>query len=95
MHYLRLSGLIPANKQNEFEQTYRFAIVQIPRACTGYNISKDVLNQDVYHFTSYWESSESLHVFTHSSTFLMIIGAFNTLGKLYENVSGEMSVSDN
>lgn len=95
MHYLKLSGLIPANKQIEFEQTYRFAIVQIPRSCAGYNIAKDVLNENIYHFTSYWDSVDSLHAFTQSSAFLMIIGAYNTLGKLYENVSGEMNISKN
>ena len=89
MYYLRLSGSIPDHKQLEFEQTYRFAATQIPGTCKNYVLSKDVLKEGIYHFTSYWETLETLHLFTHSSVFMMLIGAYNTLGLLLENTKGE------
>jgi len=95
MYYLKLSGLIPEEKQMEFEQTYRFVATQIPKSCTSFSISKDVLNEDTYYFTSIWSSSESLHNFSQSPVFLMLLGAFNALGKLRENVSGQVSMSLN
>ena len=79
----------------EFEQTFRFVITQIPRICTGYRISKDLLNEDVYDFTSYWATISAAKTFTQSPVFLMMLGAFNTLGKLYENISGEMIMTPN
>jgi len=93
MYYLKLSGFIPENKQMEFEQTYRFVITQIPLLCNGYRISKDVLHEGIYNFTSYWSSLSSVKNFAKSPAFLMMLGAFNTLGKLYENVTGEMIMS--
>jgi quinol monooxygenase YgiN len=95
MYYLKLSGYIPETKQLEFEQTYRLVTTQIPRACTGYNISKDALNEGVYHFISYWSSISQINSFSHSASYLMMTGAFKTLGELYENVSGEMMQSKN
>ena len=90
MYYIKLSGFIPGTKQLEFEQTYRFASTQIPRSCRGYNMSQDVLNEGVYHFNFYWDGLEAMHEFTRSSPFLIIIGAFRTLGELRENVTGEI-----
>ena len=91
MYYLKLSGFIPENKQLEFEQTYRLVSTQIPRSCEGYNISKDVLDEGVYHFISYWPFHAQLQSFSHSSSFVMLIGAFKTLGELYEKKEGEMT----
>ena len=91
MYYLKLSGFIPENKQREFEQTYRLVSTQIPRICRNYNISKDALDEGVYHFISYWPFQSSLESFSHSASFLMLIGAFKTLGELHENVRGEMT----
>ena len=91
MYYLKLSGFIPEDKQREFEQTYRLVSTQIPRICKGYNISKDALDEGTYHFISYWPFEHSLESFSHSPSFMMLTGAFKTLGELYENVSGEIT----
>jgi hypothetical protein len=90
MYYLKLSGYIPESKQMEFEQTYRFITTQIPKACKGYNITKDVIDQDVYHFVSYWSLLAHLQSFSKSASFLMMMGAFRNLGELQENATGEM-----
>lgn len=95
MYYLKLSGYIPESKQVEFEQTYRFVSTQIPRTCSEYSISKDVLDDGIYHFISYWPFLAPLKSFTHSQSFLMLIGAFKTLGKLYENKKGEITEAEN
>src|SRR4051812_32082644 len=90
MYYLRLSGYIPETKQLEFEQTYRLVTTQIPRTCRGYNISKDALDDGVYHFISYWPVHTHLKSFSNSASFLMMVGAFEGLGELQENTTGEM-----
>jgi len=90
MYFLKLSGYIPKNKKIEFEQTYRLAVTQIPRACEEYNVLKDALNEDVYYFVSYWPLVSQLQSFSQSAPFHMITGAFAALGELYENSSGEI-----
>jgi len=90
MYYLKLSGYIEESKQLEFEQTYRFVVTQIPRTCEGYNMSKDALNDGIYHFISYWHKQAEVRSFSKSPSFLMLIGAFKTLGELHENSNGEM-----
>jgi hypothetical protein len=93
MYFLNLSGLIPTNKQLEFEQTYRFAATQMPSFCKAYSISKDALIEGLYHFTSHWDSMEGLRSFGKSPVYALLVGAFNTLGKLTEKSKGEMVVS--
>jgi hypothetical protein len=93
MYFLNLSGLIPTNKQLEFEQTYRFAATQMPPSCKAYSVSKDALFDGVYHFTSHWESIEGLRSFSQSPVYALLVGAFNTLGRLTEKTKGEMVVS--
>jgi len=90
MYFLKLSGYIPETKQAEFEQTYRLSSTQIPKSCEEYSISKDVLNEGVYHFVSYWPLLNHMQAFKRSASFLIIIGAFKALGELYENSSGEI-----
>ena len=95
MYYLKLSGFIPESKRMEFEQTYRLVNTQILPTCKGYNISKDVLDEGVYHFVSYWSLPAHLQSFSHSAAFLMMMGAFKTLGELHEHASGEMMPAKN
>lgn len=90
MYYLKLSGFIPKNKEVEFEQTYRFARFQIPETCTEYNFSKDVLEEGIYYFISYWTSLPELESYVQSAAFFMITGAFKTLGSLYVKSNGEI-----
>jgi len=71
---VKLSGHIPHNKQIEFEQTFRFASIRISHACSEYAVSKDVLKEDVYYFTSYWPQLAELEVYVQSGSFLMISG---------------------
>jgi hypothetical protein len=90
MYYLKLSGYIPESKQMEFEQTYRFVTMQIPGTCKGYDITKDVFDQKLYHFVSYWSLLSHLQAFSKSASFLIMMGAFRSLGELQENSTGEM-----
>jgi len=95
MYYVRLSGFIPKNKQRDFEQTYRLVSSQIPKTCPEHNISKDIVHENVYHFFSYCVSPEAMKSFARSSAFIMLIGAFKTLGKLYDRTQGEMVQTKN
>jgi hypothetical protein len=95
MFFLKLTGFIPGNKQLEFEQTYRYIADQIPTACSRYSISKDALNEGVYHFISYWNSLPQLQTFSQSLCYLILIGAFNTLGELRENTKAELVLTEN
>ena len=95
MYYLKLSGIIPEPKQKEFEQTFRFAISQIPKACNAYNMTRDALQEELFQFVSYWDSISALNAFKKSSTYLMLMGAYSALGILQENQTGEISVNGN
>ena len=90
MYYLKLSGFIPQDKRLEFEQTYMFVRMQIPETCTNYSITKDVFQENNYSFISYWPLLSNLQHFEQSPPFAVLTGAFRTLGKLYENTSGEI-----
>ncbi|HET9279149.1 MAG TPA: hypothetical protein VFN95_13220 [Flavitalea sp.] len=89
MYIQRISGLIPANKQLEFEQTYRFVVTQLPENCSAVPIAKDAIHDCVYHITFQSESLQILKSFTSTPIFTMLIGAFQTLGKLCENKQGK------
>jgi len=91
MYYLKLSGFIPENKQKEFEQTYKLVSTQMPNSCRQHSISKDLSHKHVYHFVSYWSSSGDMDSFCISSDFTILIGAFKTLGELYDNARGQLT----
>ena len=89
MYIQGISGKIPANKQVEFEQTYRFVVTQLPENCSAGHIAKDAIHDCVYHITFQSENLHILKSFTRTPVFTMLIGAFKTLGKLYENKQGK------
>jgi len=93
MYFQNLSGIIPTNKQVEFEQTFRLVISQMPEVCKSSYIAKDVIRDGVYYITFQSDDLQALRSFTHSSIFIMLVGAFNTLGKLYENNGGEIHLN--
>ena len=88
MFFLKIAGTIPRNKQTEFEQTIRYVYSQIPATCENYTLSKDFDQQDAYQFISYWRIMHDMEDFSHSSAYLMIKGAFQTLGRIFEDKSG-------
>ena len=90
MYYLKIAGNIPENKQVEFEQTICLVRSKMPQSCSGFITARDIADKENYHFMAYWDKLPSLKSFTHSSTCLMIVGAFRTLGNLKENTTGEM-----
>lgn len=90
MYYLKISGLIPENKQLEFEQTVRMISAKMPKSCVGFHITRDINNQEHYQFTAYWEILASLQSFTRTISCSMLLGSFKTLGNLIENKSGSM-----
>jgi|KBSSwiStaDraftv2_1062776.scaffolds.fasta_scaffold1135460_2 quinol monooxygenase YgiN len=90
MYYLFLSGLIPEQKRSEFEQTYFLVSTQMPVSCAGYWFETDMVEHGKYYFVSYWASQEAIESFRKTPGYLMLNGAFATLGKLLENSIGEM-----
>jgi len=90
MYYLKITGLIPENKQVEFEQTIRMVGAKMPQSCTGFKTSRDITEKENFQFIAYWDKLPLLKSFTQSSTCLMIVGAFRTLGKLKENTTGKI-----
>ena len=88
MYFLRISGLIPLNKQMEFEQTFRYVSSMIPESCVNYSLTRDFHRQDAYEFMSYWELQDAMEAFSNSATFRMLKGAFQALGRLNEDRSG-------
>lgn len=90
MYYHKVSGTIPENKHKEFEQTFSFVGSKLPQGCAGIEFSRDIEDEDRYHFISFWEHMSSLELFTHSQLSTMLLGAFKTLGTLSENKSGIM-----
>ena len=95
MYYLVLAGLIPGEQHAEFEQTYGLVSGQMPTSCTGYQINRDKKNLDIYRFVSYWSSPEELKAFRNTPAYVMLNGAFSTLGELTEHSEGKMSVPSN
>lgn len=91
MHFLKIKGRIPKNKQTEFEQTFRLAGTQIPESCAGFSINQDPSVENEYLFVSYWPFPESIEEFTRSTAYMLLVGAFKNLGELEENYSGEIS----
>ena len=85
MYYVRLTGTISRQNRWEFEQTFRIFSSEIPTSCSGYFIAKDVLNENIYHFISYWPNLESFESFVNSTPYNMLTGSFRTLGELSEN----------
>jgi heme-degrading monooxygenase HmoA len=90
MYFHKVSGTIPENKHNEFEQTFSLLKSKLTEECAGIEFSRDIDDADMYHFISFWEKLESMEHFTHSSTSIILLGAFKTLGALNENKSGIM-----
>jgi len=88
MYFLKISGLIPINKQTEFEQTYRYIRSQIPATCSSYTLTRDFHREDEYQFMSYWEGKDTMEDFACTSAYKMLKGAFQTLGSLNEDKSG-------
>jgi heme-degrading monooxygenase HmoA len=90
MYFHKVSGTIPENKHNEFEQTFGLVKSKLPKGCTGLEFSKDIEDTDLYHFVTFWEKLDIMEHFTQSPTNIMLLGAFRTLGTLSENKSGIM-----
>ena len=88
MYFLRITGLIPVNKQTEFEQTYRYVRSQIPATCSNYALTRDFHQEDEYQFMSYWELKDTMEDFARTPAYKMLKGAFQTLGSLHEDKRG-------
>lgn len=90
MYFYLISGVIPGNKSLEFEQTFRIVKSRLSNHCTGCSCSRDLEEENKYHFISYWDRLDSMESFTHSAYSKMLLGAFQTLGKLSQSMSGIM-----
>lgn len=88
MYFLKITGLIPINKQTEFEQTYRYVRTLIPATCSSYALTRDFHREDEYQFMSYWELKDTMEDFARTPAYKMLKGAFQTLGSLHEDKSG-------
>ena len=87
--FLKMSGTVPPSKRKEFEQTVRFVSNHLNTPCLQFNLSSDIFIADLYHFYSLWPSAESLGSFCKSQEFQVLEGAYNTLGSLEKNTTGE------
>jgi hypothetical protein len=90
MYYLLLTGLIPEEQQAEFEQTYTLVSRQMPVTCAGHEIKRDQRNHDKYRFISFWTNFEEVKAFKKTPPYLMLNGAFLTLGELIESTEGKL-----
>ncbi|GAO43964.1 hypothetical protein FPE01S_03_00030 [Flavihumibacter petaseus NBRC 106054] len=77
---LKLSGFVPENNRKEFVQTFKLAFSQISSECLEKTLSGDCLVNGYYHFISLWPSEKALRDFMQSPEFVLIEGAFETLG---------------
>ncbi len=91
MYYLVLIGLIPEEQQAEFEQTYTLVSGQMPGTCTGHQVKRDKTNHDKFRFISYWTNFEEVKAFKKTPAYLMLNGAFLTLGELIESTEGKLN----
>ena len=89
-HFLKMSGSVPPHKHMEFEQTFKFVSNQLSTDCLQYSLSIDIFNTNLYHFYSLWSSAESQNKFLRSTEFLVLEGAFQTLGSPDRSSSGKM-----
>jgi len=91
LYFLKISGLISKTKQQEFQQTVQFIFNQLSNACLGRNLALDVINPGLYHFYSVWKTEDSLIAFKNSHEFELLMGAFKTLGKYEQTMTGKKS----
>jgi quinol monooxygenase YgiN len=89
--FLKLSGSVPPGKRKEFEQTFRFVSNQLPPDCLQFSLSADIYNTGMYHFFSLWPSAEALNIFSRSTEFQVLQGAYQTLGSQDQNMSGKLA----
>ena len=90
-HFLKISGTVPSGKRREFEQTFKFVANHLGPNCLQHALSADIFLLDRYYFYSLWRSSESLEDFFKSQEFVVLEGAFKTLGVLEKRMSGELA----
>ena len=88
-YFLKVSGFIEKEKQNEFQQTVQFIFNHLPMECQSHNLALDVYISNLYHLYLIWSSESSLQKFTTSHDFELLRGAFKTLGSYNEIVSGK------
>lgn len=88
LHFLKISGVIHAEKHHEFQQTVQFIFNQLPQQCVKREFSIDIHNADLYHIYTLWQSEQSLIAFKFSNELNLLSGAFQTLGTNSETVTG-------
>lgn len=88
--FLKLSGVIAENNTKEFVQTFKYVFSQLSAECLQKNLSVDCLSAGHYYFFSLWSSPGSLKNFMKSEEFLMIEGAFETLGAANKKLNGQL-----
>jgi len=93
MYYLVLSAFVPLQKHHEFEETCKLASFQMPDTCPVHDFYKNELARNEYYMISYWQTIESLNEYVKSPAYLMISGAFHTLGEHSSNVFGTVGIS--
>jgi quinol monooxygenase YgiN len=89
MHCLKMSGIVPSGKRREFEQTFRFVSNHLSRNCLEFNLCADALVPNQYHFMALWATQESMDSFCTSNEFILLAGAYKTLGTLDQSETVE------
>jgi len=88
---LKMSGIVLAAKQKEFEQTLRFVSNHLGPDCLQFSFSSDIFISGLYHFYSLWPTTEALSLFFKSQEFNVLEGAYKTLGSLEKFETGEVT----
>jgi hypothetical protein len=92
--FLIISGRIPANKKQEFEQTFRIGFSSLSRDCISKSLSQDCDQAENYYFFSLWPSDKSLRIFMDSPEFQLLNGVFHALGRVSQTSIGNMLSTD-
>lgn len=88
LYFLKVSGTVQPAKQREFKQTVLFVFNHLPSSCISRNLALDLHQPDLYHVYCLWRSREALIAFRSSNEFVLLKGAFETLGTYRDAIAG-------
>lgn len=84
MYSINVIGYIPTKKSQEFKQHISQLISQHGSELLKFNVSQDVMNEDLYQVKASFYDKESMFSFIKSKDYEMISGSFKVLGMLRE-----------
>ena len=89
--FLKMSGFVPRDSQQEIEKTFRHVFERIsPRDCIENYFSEDIFNAGYFHFYSTWISADALSNFLHSDEYRLLEHLCQSTGIPESDQSGEL-----